>query len=170
MLKSIISYVVLDFLPGSVLLWEVSSGQPPFEGIAPYGLIVRIPQGFRETPVPDTPSAYVKLYTECWNGEPDNRPTISQVVAKLKVLNNSSSQINNNFSKIVDELINLPNKTGDEVEKQEILNYLKNHSVTLKEIYDWLLNDQNNPNSIVLLGDFNIFGIEINVDRKKAFE
>ncbi|CAB5336139.1 unnamed protein product [Rhizophagus irregularis] len=38
--------------------------------------------------VPDTPTAYVNLYTECWDGEPDNRPTISQVVAKLKVLNN----------------------------------------------------------------------------------
>ncbi|GBC20879.2 kinase-like domain-containing protein [Rhizophagus irregularis DAOM 181602=DAOM 197198] len=141
----------------------------PFDEISSYGLIVRIPQGLREIPVPDTPTAYVNLYTECWDGEPDNRPTISQVVAKLKVLN-SSSQINNDFSKIVDEIINLPNKTGDEVEKQEILNYLKNHSVTLKEIYNWLLNDRNNTNSIVLLGDFNLFGIEINVDKKKAFE
>ncbi|GBC20870.2 kinase-like domain-containing protein [Rhizophagus irregularis DAOM 181602=DAOM 197198] len=155
-----------------VLMWEISSGQPPFDEISSYGLIVRIPQGLRETPVPDTPTAYVNLYTECWDGEPDNRPTISQVVAKLKVLN-SSSQINNNFGKIVDEIINLPNKTGDEVEKQEILNYLKNHNVTLKEIYNWLLNDQNNTNSIVLLGDFNLFGIEIieiNVDKKEAFE
>ncbi|EXX67414.1 uncharacterized protein OCT59_023840 [Rhizophagus irregularis] len=161
-----------DIYSIGVLMWEISSGQPPFDEISSYGLIVRIPQGLRETPVPDTPTAYVNLYTECWDGEPDNRPTISQVVAKLKVLN-SSSQINNNFGKIVDEIINLPNKTGDEVEKQEILNYLKNHNVTLKEIYNWLLNDQNNTNSIVLLGDFNLFGIEIieiNVDKKEAFE
>ncbi|CAB4413860.1 unnamed protein product [Rhizophagus irregularis] len=74
--------------------------------LADFGLSKRIDEsyrtrsdllGLRETPVPDTPTAYVNLYTECWDGEPDNRPTISQVVAKLKVLNSSSSQINNNF-------------------------------------------------------------------------
>jgi len=48
-----------------VLLWEISSGQPPFyvEG-EPYddSLAVQIMQGLRETPVPDTPDYYVKLY------------------------------------------------------------------------------------------------------------
>ncbi|CAB4379800.1 unnamed protein product [Rhizophagus irregularis] len=38
----------------------------------------------RETPHPDTPPNYINLYTECWNYEPDNRPTINQVVDKLK--------------------------------------------------------------------------------------
>ncbi|CAB5376974.1 unnamed protein product [Rhizophagus irregularis] len=35
--------------------------------------------GLRETPLPDTPTAYINLYTECWNYEPDNRPTIIQL-------------------------------------------------------------------------------------------
>ncbi|CAB5358224.1 unnamed protein product [Rhizophagus irregularis] len=34
--------------------------------------------GLRETPLPDTPTAYINLYTECWNYEPDNRPTMLQ--------------------------------------------------------------------------------------------
>ncbi|CAB5303477.1 unnamed protein product [Rhizophagus irregularis] len=34
--------------------------------------------GHRETVVPDTPEEYVKIYTKCWDGEPDNRPTIYQ--------------------------------------------------------------------------------------------
>ena len=46
-----------------VLLWEISSGQLPFKGISSYSLIVQIPQGLRETPVPDTPNDYIKLYT-----------------------------------------------------------------------------------------------------------
>ena len=50
----------------SVLLWEISNGQPPFyvEGES-YGssLTMQIIQGLRETPVPDTPDDYVKLYT-----------------------------------------------------------------------------------------------------------
>ncbi|CAB5376874.1 unnamed protein product [Rhizophagus irregularis] len=38
----------------------------------------KISQGLREEPVPDTPKDYVEIYTECWNGEPDKRPTINQ--------------------------------------------------------------------------------------------
>ncbi|CAB5358145.1 unnamed protein product [Rhizophagus irregularis] len=38
-----------------------------------------ISQGHRETVVPDTPDEYVKIYTKCWDGEPDNRPTIYQI-------------------------------------------------------------------------------------------
>ncbi len=49
-----------------VLLWEISSGQPPFyvEGEQyDVGLVLDISQGLRETIVPDTPEDYVKIYT-----------------------------------------------------------------------------------------------------------
>ncbi|CAB5358207.1 unnamed protein product [Rhizophagus irregularis] len=39
-----------------VLLWEISSGQLPFY----------------------IEEDYVKIYTRCWGGKPDNRPTIYQ--------------------------------------------------------------------------------------------
>ncbi|POG69818.1 kinase-like domain-containing protein, partial [Rhizophagus irregularis DAOM 181602=DAOM 197198] len=70
-----------------VLLWEISSGKPPFHGI-PYdvGLAISILQGFREKPIPDTSEDYIKIYTDCWNLEPDNRPTINQVVDKLRTI------------------------------------------------------------------------------------
>ncbi|RIA94295.1 kinase-like domain-containing protein [Glomus cerebriforme] len=69
------------------LLWEISSGKPPFCNESyDIGLAMEILQGLRETPVPDTPEAYVKIYTDCWNSEPDDRPTINQVVDKLKAL------------------------------------------------------------------------------------
>ncbi|CAB4413843.1 unnamed protein product [Rhizophagus irregularis] len=35
-------------------------------------------QGLRETPTHDTPEEYIKIYIDCWNIEPDNRPTINQ--------------------------------------------------------------------------------------------
>ena len=55
-----------------VLLWEISSGRPPFytEGKAyDIGLIYEIYQGARENPIPDTPDAYVKIYTGNYNFE-----------------------------------------------------------------------------------------------------
>ncbi|CAB4421166.1 unnamed protein product [Rhizophagus irregularis] len=42
--------------------------------------------GLRETPIPDTPDDYINLYTECWNAEPDNRPTMKQVVKRLEAI------------------------------------------------------------------------------------
>ncbi|CAB4414042.1 unnamed protein product [Rhizophagus irregularis] len=158
-----------DIYSIGVLLWEISSGQSPFEGISPYGLIVQIPQGLRETPVPGTPTAYVNLYTECWNEDPNNRPTVEQIVVKLKALN-SISQFNNNFSEIVDEIVNFSNNMEDDEERQNVLNYLNNRNINPQEIYNWLLNNQNNSNSFVLLGDFNYYGIGISVNEKKAFE
>ncbi|GBC40468.2 kinase-like domain-containing protein [Rhizophagus irregularis DAOM 181602=DAOM 197198] len=77
-----------DFGVG-VLLWELSSGQPPFCADGEHydvGLIYDISQGHRETVVPYTPDEYVKIYTKCWDGEPDNRPTIFQVVDWLKAI------------------------------------------------------------------------------------
>uniref|UniRef100_U9UDE1 Protein kinase domain-containing protein n=1 Tax=Rhizophagus irregularis (strain DAOM 181602 / DAOM 197198 / MUCL 43194) TaxID=747089 RepID=U9UDE1_RHIID len=49
-----------------VLLWELSSGQPPFYADGEHydvGLIYDISQGHREIAVPDTPNKYVKIYT-----------------------------------------------------------------------------------------------------------
>jgi len=55
-----------DIYSIGVLLWEISSGQPPFyaEGeqydvCLPFDIL----QGLRETVVPDTPEDYVKIYT-----------------------------------------------------------------------------------------------------------
>ncbi|CAB5303500.1 unnamed protein product [Rhizophagus irregularis] len=43
-------------------------------------LTLEIAQGLREEVAFNTPEDYIKIYTKCWDGEPDNRPTIYQVV------------------------------------------------------------------------------------------
>ncbi|GBB84167.1 hypothetical protein RclHR1_01080023 [Rhizophagus clarus] len=158
-----------DIYSMGVLLWEISSGHPPFEGMSSYSLIVQISKGRREKPFPGTPTAYINLYTECWNDEPDNRPTIDQVVDKLKII--KSNQTNIDFGIVTDELVDLYEKVDDQVFEQNIFNYLNNYNMTLQEIYDWLLNnDQKDSNSIFLLGVFNYSGIGISTNKKKAFK
>ncbi|CAB4438267.1 unnamed protein product [Rhizophagus irregularis] len=47
-----------------------------------FGMVAYVdPQVFnslREKPIPNTPVDYIKIYTDCWNNEPDNRPTVNQ--------------------------------------------------------------------------------------------
>jgi serine/threonine protein kinase len=55
-----------DIYSIGVLLWELSSGKPPFyveDKQYDIGLALEISQGLRETIVPDTPDEYVKIYT-----------------------------------------------------------------------------------------------------------
>src|SRR5436190_15838187 len=68
----------------------------------------------------------------------------------------------NNLSEIVDKIVHLDNRL--------ISKHLKNYNVTSQEIYNWLLNNQDSSNCIVLLGEFNQLGIGISMNYKKAFE
>ncbi|POG68334.1 hypothetical protein GLOIN_2v1778331 [Rhizophagus irregularis DAOM 181602=DAOM 197198] len=160
-----------------------------------------------------------KFYTigvkNCWNYEPDNRPTVNQVIAKLdeiiqkenvqlsseqknnievpkNIIDNSlhgeMSQFienfnnmstveieplissNNKFNIMVNEIILHLENTEMIRKKHKVINYLNNHNKTPQEFYAWLLNNQNDSNSTFLLGVFNHFGIEVNVDEQKAFD
>ncbi|GBC02728.1 hypothetical protein RclHR1_04780015 [Rhizophagus clarus] len=197
-----------------ILLWEISSGRPPFcTNLYDDDLTKKISQGLREKPISNTPADYVKVYTDCWNNDPDNRPTIKEVVMKLNtiiseeniqlssskkqnifeipknVINNPlqeemsqyfnkidikemepSISLDNDFDIIVNEIILLLENIEIERKRNETSNYLNDHNITLTEIYDWLLNSQNNSNSVFLLGVFNHFGIGINVNKQMAFE
>ncbi|POG60878.1 kinase-like domain-containing protein [Rhizophagus irregularis DAOM 181602=DAOM 197198] len=73
-----------DIYSIGILLWEISSGWPPFHN-EPHdvSLAMEILQGLRENPIPNTPVDYIKIYTDCWNNEPDNRPTVNQCEIKV---------------------------------------------------------------------------------------
>ncbi|POG59813.1 kinase-like domain-containing protein [Rhizophagus irregularis DAOM 181602=DAOM 197198] len=172
-----------DIYSVGVLLWEISSGRPPFEGKSEYFLLTNIPE-------------------DCWEFEPDDRPTIYNVVDRLEAISskttkswnsspssrNNSSPSSRNYSSlssrdnlsqsfkqkeskdIVDGIAALPSKIYDKRKKQKILDYLEDNHVTSKEILDWLENNQNYPNSLLVLGDFHYLGIATEVDKRMACE
>ncbi|GBC05381.1 hypothetical protein RclHR1_00620021 [Rhizophagus clarus] len=223
-----------DVYSVGVLLWELSSGKPPFSTEEyDLDLAIEISQGHREDPIPETPENYIKLYSDCWDGEPDNRPTMKQVVDRLRAMitntsiiaenhqiksglqssdeqeyNPTTSSVSNsshgvltrviqNFDKmntneiistltseqknilsqkkwsmIINEAIEIIfdlNNKGNVVHKSTFDNYFNNHNINSQEIYNWLLNDQNDINSIFLLGYFNYMGIGTNEDSVEAF-
>jgi TPR repeat protein len=72
---------------------------------------------------------------------------------------------------LVDLIFMKLNEGKDEkILKKCILNHIDSKKIITQEIYNYLLNNQNNSNSIYLLGYFNYYGIETDCNNKKAIE
>src|SRR5437762_1309450 len=57
------------------------------------------------------------------------------------------------IDKLVDHYLKMSNEGKEKnVKKQHILDYINYHRINLQEIYNWILNNQNDSNSIYLLG------------------
>ncbi|GBB88060.1 hypothetical protein RclHR1_01460010 [Rhizophagus clarus] len=230
-----------DIYSIGVLLWEISSGRPPFyvEGEQyDVGLAMEILEGLRESVVPDTPKGYVEIYKKCWDGEPDNRLTIHQVINRLKAiignpivtetiqndendgepnyqisneqgmnssdvdsLSNSSGELNRFirdfsemnieelnqltierdfiferdhinviFDRIVNFILKLANKGIEPFfRSKNIIEYFDVNNAKPREIYNLLLNNNDNLDSIFLLGYFYYSGIVVNKNYERAF-
>ncbi|EXX66713.1 uncharacterized protein OCT59_024285 [Rhizophagus irregularis] len=143
-----------DVYSVGVLLWEISNGQPPFYvegGGYDVGLALEILQGLRETVVPDTPKNYVKIYTKCWDGEPDNRPNIFQVVGCLKEMITKTDAIAENFQLSGEQEVNDASNTNNSELQGDLSQLIQNfNKMNTKEIDPMVvLSKQENLSTIV---------------------
>ncbi|RUP47325.1 kinase-like domain-containing protein [Jimgerdemannia flammicorona] len=73
-----------DIYSLGVVFWEISGdGATPFPD-SDFLTAIQISQGARETPIEGTPVEYVKLYTECWDNNPDKRPKLEDILDRLR--------------------------------------------------------------------------------------
>ncbi|CAB5156950.1 unnamed protein product [Rhizophagus irregularis] len=77
-----------DIYSFGVLMWEISSGYPPFkDSDDKVALGFAINNGTREITIPGTPIEYENLYKNCWNQEPGKRPVIYEILNEFKRMN-----------------------------------------------------------------------------------
>ncbi|GBC27191.2 kinase-like domain-containing protein [Rhizophagus irregularis DAOM 181602=DAOM 197198] len=90
-----------------VLLWEISSGIPPFhEESNMLNLTYEILRGRREEIIPNTPNDYSNLYIECWNDKPNNRPSMHKVVDRLEKFISTENSLHGKVSQIIENFNN----------------------------------------------------------------
>jgi len=77
-----------DIYSIGMLMWEISSGQPPFS-IYEHDLdfAMNIINGMRPKIVPGTPLEYISLLKQCWDADPLKRPDINSLAGKIKEIN-----------------------------------------------------------------------------------
>ncbi|RIB27389.1 hypothetical protein C2G38_2029444 [Gigaspora rosea] len=75
-----------DIYSLGVLFWELSSGVPPFKDSDQYEITLNVINGKREAPINGTPVDFMTIYCDAWNGDPNLRPSITEICNLLDKL------------------------------------------------------------------------------------
>ncbi|PKY54557.1 hypothetical protein RhiirA4_473430 [Rhizophagus irregularis] len=71
-----------------MLMWEISSEQPPFINHEhDYNLVMNITNGIRPKIVLGTPTEYKNLMEQCWDADPSKRPGTNTLMKKIRKMN-----------------------------------------------------------------------------------
>lgn len=66
-----------------IMLWELLTRQVPYQGEHPIRLLSKILEGFRPTVPADCPPPYRQLMEQCWQENPEARPSFFQICTDL---------------------------------------------------------------------------------------
>ncbi len=89
----IISYMAPEILQGKeyttasdiysfgMIMWELITGRMPFwDQKDDVEFIIKICKGFRPSIITNAPKGYIELMQECWNSDPNKRPTANDII------------------------------------------------------------------------------------------
>ncbi|CAG8667754.1 22316_t:CDS:2, partial [Racocetra persica] len=75
-----------DIYSLGMILWELTSKTPPFSGLPLLDIPLTLIKEGGEKDINGTPVYYAKIYRNCWQSEPEKRPTLNEILIKLKNL------------------------------------------------------------------------------------
>ncbi|RHZ48445.1 hypothetical protein Glove_551g47 [Diversispora epigaea] len=114
-----------DIFSLGIILWEISSGNSPFEmePSSNIDLLNNIVKGKREMIILGTPPKYKEIYIGCWKHNGNSRPNISQVVKDLSeiVISGESFEIETPQSQpynVTDEVISVKSEISNKRNKE----------------------------------------------------
>src|SRR5205814_1110065 len=88
-----------DIYSIGMLMWEISSGQPPFSNYKhDFDFAMNIINGIRPKVVSGTPKEYQSLMEQCWDADPLKRPNTKILLKQIRsilvlgLFNGSASQ------------------------------------------------------------------------------
>ncbi|GBC52145.1 kinase-like domain-containing protein [Rhizophagus irregularis DAOM 181602=DAOM 197198] len=128
-----------DIYSIAILMWEISSGQPPFINYDhDYDLAMHIVNGIRPKIVPGTPSEYKNLMKQCW----DAKTTQIQFFGSHELEENNSFEIENYtsssklFTSKLHQFDNLPELRNATEEEQEAFHSNKSYDFHIRNNID----------------------------------
>ncbi|RIB16890.1 kinase-like domain-containing protein [Gigaspora rosea] len=167
-----------DIYSLGMLLWELTSGVPPFYRYPDYNIMHKIINMQREIPILNTPSDYTDLYRKCWSTNPDERPIMSNI---LETLNNLSKTTDNfkmqnkidklsNLSAMLSEIyIDLTNNGSEFKQISKLIKESIKQKETPEHMFEYLCENQDSDLNSCILGFFYLEGIGTSENHENAF-
>ncbi|GBC17618.2 kinase-like domain-containing protein [Rhizophagus irregularis DAOM 181602=DAOM 197198] len=130
-----------DIYSIAMLMWEVSSGQPPFANYENnYNLAMNTVNGIRPKVVSGTPLKYKGLMQQCWDADPTKRPDIVTIRDKIREINKLYHQDtvpNNDMNIIWKFLYSFKTNNLDKISSLDIMSIYASSSLSISKIYQF---------------------------------
>ena len=106
-----------------MIMWELMTGGMPFwDQNNDTRLIIDIIKNFSPPIIKNTPKSYNELMQECWDSDPNKRPTASNIIEKLK---NTIDFEENNPTEIIKSSDIGPTKTNNSDKSKPLSGIIK---------------------------------------------